>query len=232
MLKVDQVDGFYGDLQVLRKVSLTVNDGEVVALFGPNGHGKSTLLKIISGLHPLASGVIRFADIDITNMLADKVVELGMAYIPEARHLFPEMSVEQNLKLGAYNRNAHKDFRKNLELVYELFPRLAERRRQPCSTLSGGESRMVAIGRGLMSSATMLLVDEPSIGLSPAMRLAVFEALRRVNQEAHITVLIVEQEVSNALELAGRIYILKKGEILLERAAADVDLAVIEQAYF
>lgn len=232
MLEVNRVDSYYADLRVLREVSLTVDEGEVVALFGPNGHGKSTLLKAISGLHPPASGSIKLRGQEISRLPAHRIVEMGVAYIAEERHLFADMTVLENLQLGAYNRNARSRIRGNLEFVFSVFPRLAERKNQLCSTLSGGESRMVAIGRGLMSSASLLLVDEPSIGLSPAIKEAVFEALQKIHRERKIAILIVEQEIEYALAMSRRVYLLKKGEIVAHRASSEVTLADIEKAYF
>jgi branched-chain amino acid transport system ATP-binding protein len=159
MLEVHTVNNYYADLYVLKQVSLTVTQGEIVALFGPNGHGKSTLLKTICGLHPAANGSILFNGQEISGLPAHKIVEMGIAYIPEERHLFGDMTVIENLNLGAYNTRAHQFIRQNLEFVFETFPRLAERRNQFCSTLSGGESRMVAVARGLMSEPSLLLVD-------------------------------------------------------------------------
>lgn len=232
MLEVRGVNNYYADLRVLKDVSLNVQRGEVVALFGPNGHGKSTLLKTICGLHPAASGSIRFNGREIAQAPAHEIVEMGIAYIPEERHLFGDMTVAENLHLGAYNARARKSVKQNLEFVYEVFPRLAEREHQKCSTMSGGESRMVAVARGLMSEPSLLLVDEPSIGLSPAMRGAVFDALEKINREKGITILIVEQEIRDALKLSSRIYMIKKGEILFERPAAGLDVSEIEKAYF
>ncbi|MGC8873019.1 MAG: ABC transporter ATP-binding protein [Chloroflexia bacterium] len=232
MLELRDVCASYGDLQVLRHVSLTVREGEVVALFGPNGHGKSTLLKVVAGLHPATSGSIRFRGEEICGLPAHQIVARGLVYIPEERHLFPDMTVQENLRLGAYNSRARSRIRENLALVFEIFPRLAERRKQLCSTLSGGESRIVAIARGLMSAASLLLVDEPSIGLSPALKGAVFEAIGRIRREAGITVLIVEQEIHHALALCDRYYLLKKGQILFERPASEADVHEIERAYF
>ncbi len=232
MLEVSRVHTYYADLHVLEEVSLKVSEGEVVALFGPNGHGKSTLLKTICGLHSAARGTISFRGTDITKSPAHKIVEMGIAYIPEERHLFPEMTVYENLMMGAYNQRARKTQKKNLEFIYDIFPRLKERKNQPTSTLSGGESRMVAVGRGLMSEPSMLLVDEPSIGLSPSMRGVVFNSLEKINREKKITILIVEQEIRDALKLAGRIYMIKKGQILFERSADGVDVKEIEKAYF
>ena len=231
-LDVREVESFYGDLQVLRKVSLTVNEGEFVALLGPNGHGKSTLLKAIAGLHPPSAGSIRYRGAEICGASTGKIVQMGLAYIPEERNLFPDMTVFENLKLGAYNASARTKIRENFQLVFALFPRLAERKHQRCSTLSGGESRMVAIGRGLMSGASLLMVDEPSIGLSPALKKAVFESIRKINHQKRMTVLLIEQEIEDALKFASRVYLMKKGAILFERNSADVDKAEIEKSYF
>lgn len=231
-LEVREVDSFYGDLQVLRKVSLTVDEGEVVALFGPNGHGKSTLLKAIAGLHPPSLGSISYRGTEISRATNEKIVQMGLAYIPEERNLFPHMTVLENLNLGAYNPNARKKIGENLDFVFALFPRLEERKDQTCSTLSGGEGRMVAIGRGLMSAASFLMVDEPSIGLSPALKKAVFDSIQKINQGKNITILIVEQEIKHALGLAGKVYMMKKGRILFERDTDKIDVAEIEKAYF
>jgi branched-chain amino acid transport system ATP-binding protein len=232
MLEVHHLDSFYGELQVLRQVSLHVEAGEVVAMFGPNGHGKSTLLKAISGLHPPAGGSVIFNGQELSKLPSHRIVELGLAYIPEERHLFPDMTVMENLRMGAYNPRARKAMRSNLEFVFHVFPKLESRQDQVCSTLSGGEARMVAIARGLMSETSLLLVDEPSIGLSPGMRKAVFEALARINAERRITILIVEQEIGNALALSSRFYLLKNGQIAFERRADELDVAEIEKAYF
>jgi len=232
MLEVQDIDSFYGELQVLRQVSLHVDEGEVVALFGPNGHGKSTLLKAISGLHPPVAGSVKFNGEELSKLPVHKIVERGLAYIPEERNLFTDMTVMENLKMGAYNSRAHKTIKSNLEFVFRVFPRLEERQNQYCSTLSGGEARMVAIGRGLMSETSLLLVDEPSIGLSPGLRKAVFEAIARINTERKITILIVEQEIENALALSQRFYLLKNGQVAFERKASEVDVADIEKAYF
>lgn len=231
-LEVQEVDSFYGDLQVLRKVSLTVAEGEFVALLGPNGHGKSTLLKAIAGLHPPSLGSIRYRGTEIFGATAVEIVKMGLVYIPEERYLFPDMTVLENLNLGAYNPNARSRIKGNLQFVFTLFPRLEERKNQKCFTLSGGESRMVAIGRGLMSGASLLLVDEPSIGLSPALKKAVFDSIKKINHERSITILMVEQEIEDALTLAGRIYMMKGGTILFERNANEIDKAEIEKAYF
>jgi branched-chain amino acid transport system ATP-binding protein len=231
-LELSGVDSYYGELQVLRQASLRLFAGEVVALFGPNGHGKSTLLKAIAGIHPPKAGSIAYRGREISATACEQIVEMGVAYIPEARNLFNEMTVLENLRLGAYNRRARKRLGENLDYVFSLFPRLKERQDQVASTLSGGESRMLAVGRGLMSGAALLLVDEPSIGLSPIMKKTVFGAIRKIKAETDITVLIVEQEVDQPLRLADRVYLLKNGSIILEKRAADITKDEIEKAYF
>lgn len=232
MLDVRDVVSAYEDIQVLRGVSLAVREGEIVVLFGPNGHGKSTLLKAISGVHPPLEGSIRFRDTELGRLAAHRIVDIGVAYIPEERHLFTEMSVQENLNLGAYTGRARKEMARNLEFVFEIFPRLRERRRQTCSTLSGGESRMVAIARGLMSGATLLLIDEPSIGLAPGLKKALYGAISRINEEGGITILLVEQEIEHALRMADRVYLLKKGRVLFERPAKEASPEEIKEAYF
>ena len=231
-LEVKEIDSYYGELKVLRQASLRIAEGEVVALFGPNGHGKSTLLKAIAGIHPPTTGSIKFRGKEIARMASEKIVDLGLAYIPEARNLFPEMTVQENLKLGAYIKRARGRLEENLETVYKLFPRLSERKSQVASTLSGGESRMLAVGRGLMSGASLLLIDEPSIGLSPLMKRVVFEAVAIIRQETNMTILVVEQEVDYPLKLADRIYLLKNGRVILEKSAGEITKAEIEKAYF
>lgn len=232
LLEVRGVTGGYEDIGVLRGVDLDVREGEIVGLLGPNGHGKSTLLKAISGVHPTTGGTITFRGEEIGRLPAHEIVARGIAYIPEERYLFVDMPVLENLQLGAYTKGARPEMARNLEMVFEIFPRLKERRRQPCDTLSGGESRMVAIARGLMSGAKLLLVDEPSIGLAPGLKKGVYAAIRRINEEAGITVLLVEQEIDYALRLAERIYLLKKGRVESEQPAAEADIAEIHEAYF
>lgn len=232
MLAIRDVVGGYEDIQVLRGVSLDVRGGEIVGLLGPNGHGKSTLLKAIAGVHPATGGSIRFMDEEIIKAPPHRIVEAGIAYIPEERHLFSDMTVLENLQLGAYSRTARPEFRRNLELVFDVFPRLRERQRQVCMTMSGGESRMVAIARGLMSGARMLLIDEPSIGLAPSMKKAVYGAILRINQDAGITVLLVEQEIDYALRLTSRIYMMKRGAVQFERPSGEASVDELKEAYF
>lgn len=232
ILTITGVDSYYGELHVLHQASLNIAAGEVAALFGPNGHGKSTLLKAICGVNPPRRGRIRFDGVDITAAASDRIVEMGLAYIPEARNIFNEMTVLENLRLGAYNRRARPRVKQNLELVFSLFPRLDERKDQMAVTLSGGESRMLAVGRGLMSDAKLLLIDEPSIGLSPLMKKTVFGAINRIKKNTEISILVVEQEVDYALAVADRIFLLKKGAVIMAAMKGEIGKAEIEKAYF
>ena len=232
ILEVNDLECFYGDLQVIRKVSFRVLNGDVVALFGPNGHGKSTLLKTICGIHPLRTGSIHFQGKDITLTSVEQRVEMGLVYIPEDKNLFLDMSVLDNLSMGAFNRRARKRINTSLDFVFSLFPRLAERKNQPALTLSGGEARMLAIGRGMMSQALLLMIDEPSIGLSPLLKKSVFKAIEEIRRNSETSILVVEQEVDYPLKLANRVYLLSRGRIILEKQASEIDKVQIEKAYF
>ena len=213
MLNVRSINVFYGDLQALWDVSLEVREGERVVLLGPNGAGKTTLLKAISGILKPKTGCIEFMGESIDKLPPYKIVEKGISHVPEGRRLFPQMTVFENLLLGAYTREAEKHLEENLERVYELFPILKERKNQLAETLSGGEQQMLAIGRALMSNPKMLLLDEPSSGLSPIALEKVFEALLQINKEG-VTILLVEQNVHQALGIAQRVYLLENGRIV------------------
>ena len=215
MLEVKELSTFYGEFQALHDVSLKVDDGEFVITLGPNGHGKSTLLKTICGLLSPTSGSIKFDGKEISKLPAQKLVKMGIVYIAEDRHLFPQMTVLENLKLGAYNINARSKEAENLDYVFELFPKLKEWRKRQTQTLSGGEARMLAIGRGLMSNAKFLAIDEPSFGLAPHLRTDVFGKIGEIN-ESGISILLVEQNVVEILELADRIYLMEDGRIVFE----------------
>jgi len=216
MLEVNKINSFYGEFQVLYDVSLSVSDGEFVVAFGPNGHGKSTLLKTICGLHTVASGSIKYNGEEMSKLDSSKVVQMGLVYVAEDRHLFPEMTVLENLKLGSFNINARTKEAENLQYVLELFPRLKERIDKPARTLSGGEARMLAIGRGLMSNANFLAIDEPSLGLAPNLRIDVFEKISEINKGRGITILMVEQDVTEASTYSDKNYLVEDGRIVFE----------------
>ena len=184
-------------------------------MLGPNGHGKSTLLKSICGLADQIKGKITYKDHDISSLATEKIVNLGITYIAENRELFPHMTVLENLKLGAYSKNARAHEKKNLEWVFDLFPRLVDRKKQFASTMSGGEARMLAVARGLMSNADFLCVDEPSLGLQPSLRHEVFSIIRQINNQGK-TVLLVEQNIPQIAEMADRIYVIEEGRISFE----------------
>ncbi len=215
MLRVERLQTAYGECPVLRGVSLRAEEGQIVIVLGPNGHGKSTLLKSVCGLVRPQSGSVRFREEELTALPAEKIVERGITYIPEDRHLFPEMTILENLRLGAYNRNARAKTEENLEYVLATFPRLKQRARRPASTLSGGEARMLAIGRGLMSNARLLAIDEPSLGLAPNLREEMFQKIAEINRRG-ISILLVEQSMPQLAEIASRIYLLEEGLIVFE----------------
>ncbi len=215
MLNVNNLNAFYGQAHALNDVSISVEQGEVVVILGPNGHGKSTLLKSICGLVDKTNGHISYKKKEISGMPAEKIVNMGLIYIAENRELFPYMSVMDNLKLGAYSSNARAHEKKNLDLVLNLFPRLTERKKQLASTLSGGEARMLAVARGLMSNPDFICIDEPSLGLQPSLRHEVFSIIKQINDQGK-TILLVEQNIPQILELADKIYAVEEGQISFE----------------
>ena len=221
MLRLEHVAAGYGTFQALFGVSLEVQAGEAVAVIGPNGAGKTTLLRVISKLIDVSEGDIRLDGASLNPVPAHRVIELGVAHVPENRRLFPRLSVEENLRIGAYTPAARARFAERLAYVFELFPRLAERRTQMAGTLSGGEQQMCAIGRGLMSAPKLLLLDEPSAGLAPVIVQQVFELVRRIRAEG-FTVLIVEQNIRQVLQVVDRAYLLETGQIKLSGTAADL----------
>jgi len=215
VLKVEDINVRYSGLPVLQGISINVDAGETVCVVGSNGAGKSTLLKAIMGTQPAFEGRIIFMDQAIQRLRTEEIVRLGIVYVPEEKMLFKPLSVEENIRLGAYILNDKDKIQKNLDFVYTLFPRLRERRGQPASTLSGGEQQMVAIGRGLMSRPKLLMLDEPSLGLAPMLVDEVLDTVRRLKQEG-ISILLVEQNVREALDLADRGYVLQTGRIVDE----------------
>ena len=214
MLEIRDIDVFYGDVQVLWGVSFEVRAGEIVAMIGANGAGKSTTLKAISGILKLGKGEIFFEGQPIYTMDPYRLVEMGIAHVPEARRLFVEMTVEENLEMGSLRGQAKRRREESKDMVFTIFPRLRERRKQISGTLSGGEQQMVAIGRGLMSKPKLLMFDEPSLGLAPILVREIFSVIRRVKEEG-MTVLIVEQNVKQTLTIADRAYVLENGRIVM-----------------
>jgi branched-chain amino acid transport system ATP-binding protein len=221
LLEVRDLDFAYGDVQVLRGVSLSVNAGEIVTLVGSNGAGKSTTLRNISRLLRPRSGTIAFDGHDLTRLSSHEVVELGVVQVPEGRRVFPEMTVLENLRMGSYVKSTRADRQENLDRGLTLFPRLRERIGQLAGTLSGGEQQMLAIARGLMAKPRLLLLDEPSLGLSPLLVQTIFETIRQINAQG-ISVLLVEQNVYQSLRIAARGYVLETGRIALEGAGGDL----------
>jgi len=231
LLSVDKINVFYGDLQALWDVSFNVEKGEIVAIVGSNGAGKSTTLRTISGLLRPRTGSIQFLEEILEKIQPHRIVELGVAHIPEGRRLFPLFSVMENLKMGAYTRKQMEKKDETLEWIFELFPILKERRNQAAGTLSGGEQQMLAIGRGLMSRPKLLMLDEPSLGLAPKLVLTLFDLVRKINEEG-ITVLLVEQNVRHALQLAHRAYVLETGRVVIEgRGDELMDNEHVKKAY-
>jgi branched-chain amino acid transport system ATP-binding protein len=231
MLTLRGVSAGYGSFPALFDVSLEVAIGEAVGVVGPNGAGKTTLMRVISGLLPASTGELAFEGRALTRLPAHRIVEAGIAHVPENRRLFARLTVEENLRIGAFIPSARAQFAERRDWVFSLFPRLAERRRQLAGTLSGGEQQMVAIGRALMSKPRILLMDEPSAGLAPLVVDQVFELVGRIRAEG-FTVLIVEQNVSQVLAVVDRAYLLEVGRIRLAGSAAELrDNALIRQSY-
>jgi branched-chain amino acid transport system ATP-binding protein len=214
MLRLDDVHTFYGSIQALKGISIDVHEGEIVTLIGANGAGKSTTLRSINGLNHPREGTIFFAGQNITSRPAHDIVEMGISQSPEGRRLFPHMSVLENLEMGAFQRRDRSQIKEDLDRVYTLFPRLAERKNQRAGTLSGGEQQMVAIGRALMARPKLLMLDEPSMGLAPIFVEKIFEIIHEINEQG-TTILLVEQNALMALDAADRGYVLETGRIAL-----------------
>jgi branched-chain amino acid transport system ATP-binding protein len=212
LLEVKDVHTFYGNIEALKGISLEVEEGECVTLIGSNGAGKSTTLRSISGLTPARQGSIRFKDREITETPPQEIVSMGVALSPEGRHVFPRMSVFENLMLGAYLRRDDDGIQQDIERVYSLFPRLKERERQKGGTMSGGEQQMLAIGRALMASPDLLLLDEPSMGIAPILVERIYETIAEINRQG-TTILLVEQNANFALEVSKRGYVLETGTV-------------------
>ncbi len=221
MLEIKDLHVFYGAIHALKGISLTVQDGELVSMIGANGAGKTTTLHAISGLLPAASGSVLLDGKDLQKVPANTIIRLGMSHVPEGRHVFASMTVEENLRMGAYILRDSKKIAENLERVYGHFPRLKERRRQLAGTLSGGEQQMLATGRALMTDPRIVLMDEPSMGLSPLLVKEIFSIIQQLH-ESGITILLVEQNAKMALAVSDRAYVLETGTISMEGPAAEL----------
>ena len=231
LLEVEDVHTFYGNIEALKGVSIEVEEGECVTLIGSNGAGKSTTLRSISGLTPPRQGSIRFKDREITETPPQEIVSMGVALSPEGRHVFPRMTVFENLMLGAYLRRDDSGITEDLERVFSLFPRLKERERQKGGTMSGGEQQMLAIGRALMAQPTLLLLDEPSMGIAPILVERIYETIAEINKQG-TTILLVEQNANFALDVSKRAYVLETGAVTLsDRSEALRENPEVQRAY-
>lgn len=222
MLRLEGIKTFYGNIQAIKGVSLEVNEGEIICLIGANGAGKSTTLMSISGIVPPKEGEIFFMDQPISRLAPDQIVSLGIVQVPEGRHIFPGLTVQENLDMGAHLRRDKLEISKDLDYVFELFPILKDRISQAGGTLSGGEQQMLAISRALMAQPKLLLLDEPSLGLAPLLVQQIFEIIRKVNTESGTTIFLVEQNANLALKIANRGYVMETGRITLTDTAANL----------
>ncbi|MBI5575466.1 MAG: ABC transporter ATP-binding protein [Deltaproteobacteria bacterium] len=221
MLIIDKISVYYGSMPALRDLSLEVGKGEIVSLIGANGAGKSTVLKAVSGVVSPRMGRVLFGGADITGKPPHRIARMGIAHVPEGRGVFANMTVSENLELGGYTRKSAQEVRKDMEQVYSLFPRLKERSRQVAGTLSGGEQQMLSIGRAMVARPALMLLDEPSMGLSPFLVGEIFDMIEEVNRKG-VAILLVEQNASMALAIAGRAYVLEAGNIVLQGNAAEL----------
>ncbi len=232
MLKVDDIHVYYGNIQAIKGVSLEVNEGEIVTLIGANGAGKSTLLKTLSGLLKPKKGTIQYLGNNISGRPVQEIVKAGISHVPEGRRVFANMAVEENLELGAFLRKDSNEIRKDLDKVYELFPRLFERRKQLAGTLSGGEQQMLAMGRAIMARPKLLLLDEPSMGLAPLFVKTIFQIIEEINRNDGTTILLVEQNANMALSVANRAYVIETGNVVISGSAAELQESdQIKKAY-
>lgn len=222
MLKLENVKAGYGNIVAIKDVSLEINEGEIITLIGANGAGKSTTLMTISGVVAARGGTITFRDKNIEKMSSDDIVKLGICQVPEGRHIFPQLSVQENLDMGAFLRNDKLEIKKDLEYLFDLFPILAERKNQDGGTLSGGEQQMLAMSRALMARPQLLLLDEPSMGLAPLVIKQIFEIIKQINKENNTTIFLVEQNANQALHIADRGYVIENGAITLSGPATDL----------
>lgn len=232
MLSVKNVSTFYGNIQALHNVNIEINEGEIVTIIGANGAGKSTTLMSICGVIAPRQGKITFKNEDITNHETNEIVSKGIIQVPEGRHIFPYLTVQENLDMGAFNRNDTLEIKNDLEYIFNIFPILAQRRNQLGGTLSGGEQQMLAISRGLMSKPKLLLLDEPSLGLAPLLVVQIFDIIKKINKEHKTTILLVEQNAHMALKIAKRGYVMETGKIKLSDDCANLEKnKEVQEAY-
>jgi len=232
LLSLCDVKTYYGNIQALKGINLNISDGEIITLIGANGAGKTTTLMSISGIVPPREGQIIFMDRDIHSLTPDAIVALGISHVPEGRHIFPDLTVLENLQMGAFLRTDKKETKQDLEYVFDLFPILPQRRNQAGGTLSGGEQQMLAISRALMARPKLLLLDEPSLGLAPIVVKQIFETIRKINAKHKTTVFLVEQNANLALHLADRGYVMENGQIVLEDSSENLLLnEEVKKAY-
>jgi branched-chain amino acid transport system ATP-binding protein len=232
MLELKDICTYYGNIQALHDISLKIEEGEIITLIGANGAGKSTTLMSISGIIPPRTGKILFKGEPIHNLTPDKIVSLGICQVPEGRHIFPDLSVAENLDMGAFLRKDKGKIAKDLDYIYDLFPILKDRRNQPGGNLSGGEQQMLAISRALMARPQLLLLDEPSMGLAPLVTRQIFDIIKKINQENNTTIFLVEQNANLALKVADRGYVLETGRITLhDKASALLANEDVQKAY-
>lgn len=232
MLKLENVQAGYGNIVAIKDVSLEINEGEIITLIGANGAGKSTTLMTISGVVSARKGNIFFKNESIEKKSSDEIVKLGICQVPEGRHIFPQLTVQENLDMGAFLRNDKAAIKKDLEYVFDLFPILAQRKNQDGGNLSGGEQQMLAMSRALMARPQLLLLDEPSMGLAPLVIKQIFEIVKQINKENNTTIFLVEQNANQALHIADRGYVIENGEITLSGSADDLlENSDIQKAY-
>ena len=221
ILEVNEINVFYDKIHAIKDISFYIKEGEIVSFIGANGAGKTTILNAISNILPIKSGEVVLNGESINNVKAHKLVPMGMAHVPEGRRIFTDLTVMENLEIGAYTRSKN-EFQEELKKVFDLFPRLKERKNQLSGTMSGGEQQMLAIGRALMSKPKLLLLDEPSMGLSPLLVKEIFEIIKRINKEGNTTILLVEQNAKKSLEISDRAYVIEVGKIVLEGRGSEI----------
>lgn len=232
MLKIENLHVYYGNIHALKGINMEINEGEIVTLIGANGAGKTTTLRAVSNIVDAKEGKIEFLGENITGKKATDIVKMGLIHVPEGRRVFAQMSVMENLELGAYLRKDGDGIKRDMDMVFNMFPRLYERKNQLSGTMSGGEQQMLAIGRGIMSKPKLLILDEPSMGLAPLLVKEIFEIVKKVNRESKITVLLVEQNANMALKIADRAYVIETGKVVMSGPAKEImSNSAVKEAY-